>query len=278
MRMRILVAGIAAALSLPAVAATPTPKLLAGVVVPPFFEKQGITVLSYEKGPSGLNVWRVERNGARTVFYTTADNKTLISGIMWDAKSGENLSDRFITADVQSAQPQPTVDASQFSPGKVPDAIKGIDNLAGVKEGKAGMDKTLYIMFDPRCPHCHMTYKKTRQFVASGGTIKWIPVGVLGNPSEAAAMTAGILQASNPAQALAAAMAGNNPRATPDARTQKALAESEAYFWAAFDRNKAAGTPGVPVAFFTTKQGVPQMVGGVDDDILLQQILTEMRK
>lgn len=275
-----MLACLLAAMPLLAVAvAADTVSLPPGVVKPPFFDKQGISVLSYQKGPSGLSVWKVERNGVRTLFYTTADNKTLISGVAWDAKTGSNLSDGFITPDMQTtAQAQPSIDTSQFSPTKIPDAIKGVDSLVGIKEGKGPMDKTLYIMFDPRCPHCHAAYKKTRQFVANGGTIKWIPVTVLGRPDEGARLVADILQATSQAQALAAAMGGSAKGSQPNAQTLKVISENEAYFWAAYDRNKAAGTAGVPVAFFVTKQGVPQMVGGIDDDILLQQIFADIKK
>lgn len=254
--------------------------LPSGVVKPPFFDKNGITVLSFQKGPSGLNVWKAERNGVRTIFYTTADNKTLVSGLMWDARTGTNLSDAFITPDIQTTptNAQPAIDTSQFSPDKIPDAIKGIDALIGIKEGNGGPAATLYIIFDPRCPHCHAAYRKTRQFVAGGGTIKWIPVTVLGRPDEGVRLVADILQASNPVQGLAAAMAGKNVGSKPSPQTLKTIIENEAYFWAAFDRNKTAGMAGVPVAFFVTKQGVPQMVGGVNDDILLHQVLTEVKK
>lgn len=257
-------AAVAASLALPA-----------GVVKPPFFDKQGISVLSYQKGPSGLNVWKVERDGVRTVFYTTSDNKALISGVVWDAKTGANLSDQFITADMRAvAQGQ----GAQFSPGKVPDAIKGIASLVGVREGGGDADKTLYIIFDPRCGHCHAVYKKTRQYVANGGTIKWIPVTVLGQPEAGVRLVSDILQARNPVQALAAAMADKNSGSQPSAQTLKAVSENEAYFWAAFERNPSAGNAGVPVAFFVTRQGVPQMVGGIDDDILLNQIFADIKK
>lgn len=271
--MKVVFLMIAPLLSAWALAA---PALPPGVVPPPFFERQGVAVLTYEKGPSGLHVWKVERNGVKTVFYTTADQKTLISGIMWDAKTGTNLSDAFITPDMTSApSPGAAPEGAQFAPGKIPEAIKGIEMLAGVREGKAGPGKTLYIMFDPRCPHCKAVYRKTRDFVASGGTIKWIPVTTLGRPEEGARLVADILQASSPVKALA--QAGKAGGTAPSPQTLAAITQNEAYFWAAFDRNKAAGQAGVPVAFFVTKQGVPQMVGAIDDDILLGQILAELK-
>lgn len=261
-----LIGCLMAFLSMAAYAAEQTPPK--GVVKPQFFDKQGIKVLGYQKGPGGLNVWQVERNGVRTTFYTTPDNKALISGVVWDAVTGANLSDALIPNVAQAA-----------SDGGVPEAIKGIDTLVGVKEGKGSMEKTLYIIFDPRCPHCHAVFRKTRQYVAQGGTIKWIPVTVLGQSTEGARLVADVLQSPNPIQALGAIVAGKrNGERQPSAATSRAIAENEAYFFAAFDRNKSAGTAGVPVAFFMTKDGSPQMVSGVDDDLLLQQIFTDIRK
>lgn len=271
--------------SFPLARAADAVKLPAGVQRPPFFDIQGIRVLGYEKGPSGLNVWRVEKNATQTVFYTTADNKTLISGVAWDAKTGQNLSDKYIAAEVAA---QPMAAAQQYSPDRTPEQIVGISKLDGVLDTAAGknmpqpVDRILYIMFDPRCPHCHAAYVKTRDYVTKqGGWIKWIPVTVLGNPEQGAGLVAAIMQAGNASDqraAMALAVQNKLKPVAPNAQTRKLIADNEAYFWAAFDGNKSAGTPGVPVAFFVTSQGVPQMVGGIDDDLLLQQIIAGIKK
>lgn len=250
----------------------------ANAAKPAFFDKQGIKVLSESKGPGGLTAWKVDRNGVQTVFYTTADGNVLISGVLWDAANGKNLSDAFMTGLVN----KPTAAASQLQSkwdGKVPEQIKGIARLSGVKEGSAPLEKTLYIVFDPRCPHCHAVYQKTRSFIAKGGTIKWLPVTVLGRPDEGARLVAEVMQDANPVKALATVMNAKRPGlGRPDKTVLQAISENESYFWAAFERNKNAGEPGVPVAFFMAQNGSPQMVAGIDDDALLAQIFNDIKK
>lgn len=266
----------------------------AGVVKPAFFDKEGIKVLSYQKGVGGLNVWQVEKGKTKTVFYTTADNKVLMSGVLWDAGSGGNLSDAYITQEMiastaaasasQGAAPAPQINeqavAEQHrgSATKPSEAIKAVSVLKGIKEGRAPIDKTLYIIFDPRCPYCHSVYKKTREYVKNGGTIKWIPTTVLGDAGTGARMVAAILQAKDPVQALGESFTQRAVKETPSNDTRQAISDNENYFFAAFDKNKGAGQPGVPVAFFETKNGMPQMVASIDDDALLKRIFADIKK
>lgn len=266
-----------------------------GVIEPPFFAKQGIKVLAYQKGAGGLNVWKVQRDGTLTVLYTTPDNMVLLSGVLWNAASGANLSDTYITPEMTVAPqdkagmaslPAPVaMQASQaakqlYSSTKPSEAIKGIATLSGIKEGKAAIDKTLYIIFDPRCPYCHAVYAKTRAYVKNGGTIKWIPTTILGDRFNGSRMVADIMQSPHPARVLADVMTKtmSSGSTSPDADTQKAINENEAYFFAAFQKNKGAGQPGVPVAFFETRDGAPQMVSGISDDALLNHILSDIKK
>lgn len=267
-----------AAMPLVAMAQTPAPITLpAGVVKPAFFDKQGIRVLGYQKGASGLNIWQVEKGATKTVFYSTPDNKTLMSGVLWEADSGKNVSDAYITSDmIASVAPQTPVGTG--TPGKPSEAIAGLSALTGIKEGKASIDKTLYIVIDPRCPYCHNVYNKTRAFVKAGGTIKWLPSTVLGDNASGARLVAEVLEAKDPVRSLASVIGKKTGGIQPSAQTMKVIAENEAYFYAAFQRNKSAGQPGVPVAFFETKDGSPQMVSNLDDDELLKRIFTDIKK
>lgn len=264
---------------------------------PAFFAKQGITVLAQQAGPGGLNVWQVERAGVKTVLYTTPDAKVLFSGVLWDAATGKNLSDAFITPEMMAAAAAAAtapMQAPAAMPGPVAtpaaatamakpaggtsEALRSISKLTGIKEGSAPFDKTLYIIFDPRCPHCHAAYQKTRKYVAAGGTIKWLPSTVLGRPEDGMRLIADIMQAKDQRAALAKTMGKlTGGETAPNAQTRQTVAENEMYFWASFDANKGAGTAGVPVAYFETKDG-PQMVAGIDDDELLKRILTDIKK
>ena len=273
--MRILLA----ALFIPALAFAEKVTLPSGVVAPAFFAKQGIDVTGYKKISSGLNVWYVKKDETKTVFYTTPDNKVLISGVMWDAASGANLSDSYITKDLSVSKSGGQAQKPEQVQGSAGSAeILGVASLTGVKEGNASADKTLYIVFDPRCPYCHNVYKKTRDFVKSGGTIKWLPVTVLGDNANGMRLVAQIMQSKNPVAALGTVMGKKTGGETANMETQKTLAQNEAYFFSAFSKNKGAGAPGVPVAFFETADGAPQMVAGVDDDILLKRIYKDIKK
>ncbi|CAG9184157.1 DsbC family protein [Cupriavidus pampae] len=258
------------------------------IEAPAFFAKQGIKVLASQQGPGGLRVWQVERAGVKTVLYTTADRSVMLSGVLWDAASGKNLSDAFITDEIMASaaaaaqvpEATPAAATAMAKPAGGPsDALAQISKLTGIKEGNAAFDKTLYIIFDPRCPHCHAAYQKTRKYVAAGGTIKWIPSTVLGNPAEGAKLIADIMQAKDQRAALAKTMGKTRGgESVPNAQTVQIIAENESYFWASFDQNKGAGTAGVPVAYFETKDGSPQMVAGIDDDALLVRILSDIKK
>jgi thiol:disulfide interchange protein DsbG len=279
-----------------------TVTLPAGVNRPAFFDANNIEVLSYQHGPGGLNVWTVNRRGVSTVLYTTADNKVLLSGVLWDAKSGGNLSDAFIpeppNAPAQSsAQPsespalapqgvsvaEPLAAASTVAvpakPGTVAAPIAGVSALRGVKEGNATAAKTLYILFDPRCPHCKNVYVETRDYVRKGLSIKWIPTTVLGRDSVGTAMVADVMQDPNPVAAMARVeMGGFRQPSVVDKATLSAIADNNEYFWAAFDRNTSVGPAGVPVGFFQTHAGMPQMVTNLEDPALLARIFKDIQQ
>lgn len=279
--MRTKIAGLAITLLSFSVHAE-TPTIPAGVIKPAFFDSVGIKVIGFGKGAGGLNVWTVERNGTKTVMYTTADNKVIMSGVLWDAATGTNLSDAYITPEMAqqvAAAPAPAAVASgpKGTPGKISESIAGIAKLTGVKEGKGAIDKTVYVMFDPRCPYCKALYAATRSYVSKGASIKWIPVTVLGRDPQGINMVADILQDPNPVTGLARVEAGaHRPPSSIAPTTVKAVTQNEAYFYAAFQRNPQIGAAGVPVAFFQTKDGSPQMVMNLDDPMLLKQIFQDV--
>lgn len=267
----------------------------APVKEPPVFKQLNFKVIGSVQGPSGLTVWTVERpvpGGApvRTVLMTTPDGATLISGVVWDAASGRNLSDQFLSS-AGVVAPIPTPVAVGAGPAQaaaqlpvsadgVPLAIKDIEKLSGIKEGKDSPLGTLYVIFDPQCPHCHNLYKASRQFVANGLSIKWIPVAVVGGTRDGKRLVAEFMQASKPQDAFKRVMSDENyiPSASPNASTLEQLQENTQYLFAAFRRNPGAGQPVVPVVFFVTKQGQPQMVAGVEDVPMLTQIRGDMKK
>lgn len=273
------------------------PAAAAGIDQAALVRRYGNIVEQRPLGAGGLTAWTVEKNGRRVVLYTTNDGQAIISGIVWDAFTGRNLSDAVLPA-MPAVQPPlgaapaaavpaaaapgglvlPTPPAGalngKFS-GKLPESIKTVDTLAGIKEGKGGPADTLYVIFDPRCPYCRQAYNRTREYVKRGHTIKWIPAVVLGNPEQGAPLAATMLQAgaAGQAEALRRVLGNKEEVATPPSKTTlEALARSENFFYAAFQNNHVDKV-GVPAAFFLDKKtGQPRMMMGVSEMPVIEEI------
>lgn len=279
----------AAAAKAPAAPKMPAPA--AGIDQEALVGRYGKIVERRPLGAGGLTAWTVEKGGRKIVLYTTNDGQAIISGIVWDAFTGRNLSDAVLPAmpAVQPplgasarAMPAPSVMATpptgalngKFS-GTLPESIKTIDTLAGIKEGPGGPADTLYIVFDPRCPYCRQAYHRTRAYVGKGHTIKWIPAVLLGNPAQGTPLAATILQAKpgGQAEALRRVLGEKEELATPpNQATTEALARTEAFFYAAFQNNKVDKV-GVPAAFFLDKKtGQPRMMMGISEMPVIEEV------
>jgi hypothetical protein len=269
------------------------PAAAAGIDQAALVRRYGNIVEQRPLGAGGLTAWTVEKNGRRVVLYTTNDGQAIMSGIVWDAFTGRNLSDAVLPAmpavqpplGAAPAAPGAAAPAAMATPptgalngkfsGTLPESIKAIETLAGVKEGKGGPADTLYVIFDPRCPYCRQAYNRTRDYVKRGHTIKWIPAVVLGNPEQGAPLAATVLQAgaAGQADALRRVLGNKEAVATPPSKaTLEALARSENFFYAAFQNNQVDKV-GVPVAFFLDKKtGQPRMMMGVSEMPVIEEI------
>jgi len=247
-------------------------------------------------GAGGLTAWTVEKNGRRVVLYTTADGQAVISGVVWETLSGRNLSDQFVggvpnvkgplgASNAPALQERAMAQVGQgaalvgkFS-GAIPESIKTVDSLAGIKEGKAGQADTLYVIFDPRCPYCRKAYTFTREYVKRGFSIKWIPAVVLGNDQQGNALSATILQAKPDQQleALRRVLGNKEEIATaPNKETLEALGRNAAFFFAAFQNNKV-DQAGVPAAFFLDKRtGQPRMMTGISEMPVIEEVFGKL--
>ena len=248
-------------------------------------------------GAGGLTAWTVEKNGRRVVLYTTSDGQAIISGVVWDSISGRNLSDQFATgmpsvplavANAVPPSPVPPSSVASAQPvgalvgtftGSLPESIKTIDALAGVKEGKGGAADTLYVIYDPRCPYCRKAYSATREYVKRGFTIKWIPAMALGNPGQGIPLAASVLQARPSEQKdMLRRVLGEKEEipAVPTKATQEALKRNLEFFFAAF-KNNGVDQAGVPVAFFLDKRtGKPRMMTGVSELPVIEAVFGKL--
>ncbi|MPN22258.1 hypothetical protein SDC9_169641 [bioreactor metagenome] len=210
--------------------------------------------------------------------------------MVWDAATGRNLSDQFIPGNATVAtQPmavppvvaeQPGVRAAAAFDGKftgtIPESMKTVDSLAGVKEGKGGIADTLYIIVDPRCPYCRKAYNITREYVKKGYTIKWIPTVALGDPANGLPLAATILQSKDKDVVERVLGKHEQIRTQPTKETEEALRTSLAFMFAAFEQN-GGQQAGVPVAFFIDRRtGKPRMMTGVSEMVVLEDIFGKL--
>lgn len=264
------------------------------VPAPASITKYGKVVSSKDLGVGGLTAWTLERDGKQVIMYTTADSKAVISGIVWDTSTGQNLSDQFITpnliaknASAATAITQQVANGQQLQTGQnivgmldgkftgeVPKPIKAIESLAGIKEGSGPVEDTVYIIFDPRCPYCKKSYNLTRKYIDMGYTIKWIPSLALGQDETAQNTLAAMMQSKDAVKLFRDHMEGKSIEpATADTKTIGDLKTNLAYMFAAFKNSGEQGAPGVPVAFFVNHlTGKAHMLMGTSEQAVLDSI------
>lgn len=313
--LAVLAAGVSVAHAAPAQTADLSAFITAQAVAPATQAQQELDDLTAQRvsrygrivnarpvGLGGLTAWTVEKNGHQVVLFSTPDSAVLFTGVAWNAESGANISDAFLPGAAQVANPAPAPApaavavapvAPMMSPvvapnvreaaamdgsfkGAVPESMKTVDSLAGVKEGKGGIGDTVYIIIDPRCPYCREAYNLTRAYAAKGHSIKWIPSAALGNPEDGVPLAATILQAKD--QKTLARVLGKHEqiRSEPSPETVEQLSTNLAFLFAAFENN-GKEQAGVPAAFFIDhRTGKPRMMTGLSQAVVLEDIFGKL--
>lgn len=227
-------------------------------------------------GMTGLTAWTVESKGRQITLYTPADGRYIFAGVILDAGG------RPVPGQTALAQ-SPSMAAGQSGPaalegkftGTIPEPIKNVNALMGVKEGEGNIADTLYIIIDPRCPYSRKAYASTRDYVKRGKTIKWIPAIALGKPEEGIPLAATLLQAKDPADALKRVMGGETIMTLPQEKTQKGILQNSDFLFSAFKHTPSVngGRTAVPVGFYVDKRtGQPSMKTGLSELIILEEI------
>ncbi|MGO3987618.1 hypothetical protein ABI582_25005 [Pseudomonas sp. SAS7] len=262
--------------------------------------RYGRIVSARPVGLGGLTAWTVEKNGHQVVLFSTPDSAVLFTGVAWNAETGSNISDAFLPGVAQAVVTPPAAApvaaapaAPQMSPvdapnvreaaamdgtfkGAIPESMKTVDALAGIKEGKGGIGDTVYIIIDPRCPYCREAYNLTRAYAAKGHSIKWIPSAALGNPADGVPLAATILQTKD--QNMLARVLGKHEqvRSEPSPETVEQLSTNLAFLFAAFEHN-GKEQAGVPAAFFIDhRTGKPRMMTGLSQAVVLEDIFGKL--
>lgn len=251
----------------------------------------GNVIESKPLGETGLTAWVVEKNGQRLVFFSDSESKALIRGTVWDPVTGENLSDQIDPWGKSPARPprpaavERSADYGIYKPiaafdgefkGQIPESMKTVDSLAGFKEGNGGIEDTLYVIIDVRCPVCREAYHRTRPYVAKGRTIKWIPTAALGDKANGIPLAATVLQSGDPSVIHRMLGSHEKIKSEPSEQTIKALSENLEFLMAAFAQN-SKDQAGVPAAFFIDRRtGKPRMVTGLASPVVLDDIFGKM--
>jgi len=252
-------------------------------------------------GISQLTAWTVQKNAHQVVLFATPGAEALFAGVAWNGATGANISDQFMTppqnilpatAEGPTTAVRPLSTQLQYSPtetstpqeaamggsftGSIPESMKTVDSLAGLKEGDGAIGDTVYIVIDPRCPYCRQAYNLTRAYVAKGHSIKWIPTAALGNPTDGVPLAATILE-SKDSDVLGRVMGKHEQiRTKPSPETVEKLSTSLEFLFAAFENN-GKQQAGVPVAFFIDhRTGKARMMQGLSEAVVLEDIFGKL--
>ena len=173
-----------AAVALPPALAAPSAAATVGsggVEMPTPAEKylmsQGVNIGQAFMSRSGLKAIVADNGTERRLFYVAPDGNSLISGMVFDL-GGVNITQedmaRFNVRDVGGNQ------------------VLGQDQLGGLWERAGeleyiaeGTGRPVYVIFDPKCPYCHQLWRALREVASAGQVqVRWIPVGILSEPSK----------------------------------------------------------------------------------------------
>lgn len=167
--------------------------------------KEGAQV-RYLGNDLGLDGWLVIMKGTQQFFYTTADKKAMISGILYEADGGlvtakqlqrlqseeKNLIEQFSpTPSADAADALPKADAlskpsksdyANLSPAEQLYLTVEHSNWVALGDKNAPV---VYSFVDPQCPHCHDLVNKLRRGFLKRGMLQLriIPVGLINEDS-----------------------------------------------------------------------------------------------
>ncbi|MHC6758213.1 thioredoxin domain-containing protein [Yersinia ruckeri] len=252
-------------------------------------------VVAHKKISSDITQWLISSNGREVILFTTNSGDAIFSGTIWDATTGKMVSasemhkENAVSAQVPVPVPAPVGSQAIFAAdgsvttqempyamqgsytGAIPEVMKVLDGLAGYKEGKGSIGDTVYIFIDPRCPHCHNAFARSRGYIANGFTIKWIPTVALGPANEympdGIPISAAIIQRQD-YNVFAQNMTKNVSNVTEVAteETKKQLDANFTFLMDAFKARPEIKRAGVPAAFMIDhRTGRPKLVMGISE-------------
>lgn len=214
---------------------------------------QGAVVLTQFDAPAGLHGYGISIEGHAMIVYTTDDGRYLISGALMDAQ-GHNLT---------------RSDAEKYLPLRDFTADWGkLKSATWVAQGAQNPQVIVYNFTDLNCPYCHRFWQLARRYAGKRVQVRHIIVGVLTDTSRAKA--AAVLEAKDPAAALAAA------EAAFDRGGIKAVGDIDAGVLAKIKANEKLmyelGIQGTPAIFYRSASGAVHLIPGVPSGDQLKKV------
>ena len=148
------------------------------------------SVTYFDSGFDGLTaITLVSKQMKKHTFYTNDKGEFFMAGNLIDGSRQANLTPQF-EAKVSIEFPA--------------DLTERMSAIPAVVQGKSD-DNVVYAVIDANCGYCHRKYSLVEQMFASGEfenvEIRWIPVGFLGQDSQAKAFALGTMIESDPLRA-----------------------------------------------------------------------------
>ncbi|MEA9392136.1 hypothetical protein SJI19_16555 [Acerihabitans sp. TG2] len=250
--------------------------------------------------------WLVSNGTNKKVIFSNVGTGYLWIGDTWSSLNGQNIT-ASITVDFMEKNGLPfsqndegetgiNLNAVMGSPNKnnttsasyilkgswtkaVPDIMKTLDSLASFKEGPGSIGDTVYIFIDPKCPWCHKAYKNTRNIVAKGFTIKWIPTNLRGGQR----LSSAILDSENskvfslimstPISELDNLESKMPNTTTPIEALYKKIDDNGQFLMNIFREHPEIELQGVPAALMLDHTtGRPRLVMGISEQEVLENV------
>ncbi|WP_163575342.1 thioredoxin fold domain-containing protein [Halomonas faecis] len=211
----------------------------------------------FETGIEGINGYVVSVETDTNVLYTTEDGRHAFIGMIL-GEGGMNITQQHIEehmgglpqAQMPGQQPQ-AAGNSGFSAEEEANGFELMESVPFYAEEGTG-DKVLYVVYDTQCPFCTRMHDASRE-VLDEVTIRWVPVGYLGEQSLVEA--AGIVESDEPLALMEALKRGEVSDLTTTPGAMEIVSQNSQIV-------RQAGITSTPTTIYQDEDGTPRIRRG----------------
>ncbi|QFT86841.1 Thiol:disulfide interchange protein DsbG precursor (plasmid) [Halomonas sp. THAF12] len=211
----------------------------------------------FDTGLDGINGWVISVENDTNVIYTTEDGKHAFVGMIL-GEGGENLTQAHMEEHMENsplAGMPGRAGASQADNGYTDDeeakALELVQSAPFYVEEGSG-EQVIYVIFDTQCGYCQRMYQASRS-VLDDVTIRWVPVGYLGEQSLRQA--AQIADSDTPADTMALFEQGGGVTAAPSTEAMDLVSQNS-------QLAQQAGITATPTTIYEDANGEAQIRRG----------------